>query len=230
MAGHGRRGRPNPVVTAKQTARVNRQILPFAHTIGMNERPGGGVWIYRIVSNVTDACVTTLIARAEAEECEPGFGARVAENQRRVFQIAYGVLGNAADTEDVAQETFIRAYQKFGWLREAEKFRAWVNRIAFRLALNRQRGQRRRTVRDTAWHVTEIGAAVDGAKDAEQQVMVNQLRREIEELPGKLRSVLQLSLVEEMGAEEVGAVLGIPAGTVRSRLHTARKLLLEAMK
>ena len=196
----------------------------------MNERPGGGVWIYRIVSNVTDACVTTLIARAEAEECEPGFGARVAENQRRVFQIAYGVLGNAADAEDVAQETFIRAYQKFGSLREAEKFRAWVNRIAFRLALNRQRGQRRRTVRDTAWHVTEIGAAVDGAKDAEQQVMVNQLRREIEELPGKLRSVLQLSLVEEMGAEEVGAMLGIPAGTVRSRLHTARKFLLEAMK
>jgi RNA polymerase sigma-70 factor (ECF subfamily) len=71
---------------------------------------------------------------------------------------------------------------------------------------------------------------VDGEKHAEEQVVLSQLRREVEELPEKFRSVLQLSLVEEMGAEEVGEMLGIPAGTVRSRLHTARKLLLEAMK
>ena len=229
-AGHGRRCRPKPAATARIDVRVNRQNLQFAHTIGVNERPGGGVWIYRIASNVTDACVTTLMASSEAENRAPGFGARVAENQRRVFQIVYGVLGNSADAEDVAQETFLHAYQKFPSLREAEKFRAWVNRIAFRLALNRQRGQRRRMARDSAWHVSEIGVTVDGEKNAEQQLTLNQLRREIEELPEKLRSVLQLSLVEEMGAEEVGAVLGIPAGTVRSRLHTARKLLLEAMK
>jgi RNA polymerase sigma-70 factor (ECF subfamily) len=179
---------------------------------------------------VTGACVTTFMTRTETDEREMGFGIRVKENQRRVFQIAYGVLGNSADAEDVAQETFLRAYQKFSSLREAERFRAWVNRIAFRLALNRQRGQRRRTVRDTAWHVAEAGTTVDGAKTAEQQVMVNRLRQEIEGLPEKLRSVLQLSLAEEMEAEDVGAVLGIPAGTVRSRLHTARKSLLEAMK
>jgi RNA polymerase sigma-70 factor (ECF subfamily) len=71
---------------------------------------------------------------------------------------------------------------------------------------------------------------VDGAKGAEQQVLLERLRREIERLPEKLRSVLQLSLVEEMDAADVGATLGIPAGTVRSRLHTARKLLLEVMK
>jgi RNA polymerase sigma-70 factor (ECF subfamily) len=173
--------------------------------------------------------VTISIAKA-AEEPESGFSVRVGENQRRVFQIAYGILGNPADAEDVAQETFLRAYQKFHSLREAEKFRAWVNRIAFRLALNRQRGQRRGMVRDKAWQVAETEIAVDGAKNAEQLVMLNQLRREIAGLPEKLRSVLQLSLAEEMEAEDVGAVLGIPAGTVRSRLHTARKLLLEAMK
>jgi RNA polymerase sigma-70 factor (ECF subfamily) len=84
--------------------------------------------------------------------------------------------------------------------------------------------------RDTAWHTTETRTMVDGAKDAEQHVMLERLRREIERLPRKLRSVLQLSLVEEMEAADVGAVLGIPAGTVRSRVHTARKLLLEVMK
>ena len=72
-------------------------------------------------SGVTGACVEALIARVEAKERGAAFGARVAENQRRVFQIAYGVLGNAADAEDVAQEAFLRAYQKFASLREAEK-------------------------------------------------------------------------------------------------------------
>ena len=161
---------------------------------------------------------------------EAGFGERIAENQRRVFQIAYSILGNAADAEDVAQEAFLRAYQKFGSLREAEKFRGWVNRIVFRLALNRKRGHRRRLTRDTTWKITETRAMVDGAKGAEQQIMLDKLRKEIERLPEKLRSVLQLSLVEEMDAADVGAMLGIPAGTVRSRLHTARKLLLEVMK
>ncbi len=71
---------------------------------------------------------------------------------------------------------------------------------------------------------------VDGAKEAEQQVMLERLRREIERLPEKLRSALQLSLVEEMEAADVGEVLGIPPGTVRSRVHTARKLLLEVMQ
>jgi RNA polymerase sigma-70 factor (ECF subfamily) len=174
--------------------------------------------------------VSALIARAEAQHPEAGFGERIAENQRRVFQIAYSVLGNAADAEDAAQEAFLRAYEKFDSLREAEKFRAWVNRIVFRLALNRKRGYRRRLARDTAWQNLETPAMVDGVKVAEQQVMLDRLRREIERLPEKFRSVLLLSLVEEMEAADVGAVLGIPAGTVRSRVHTARKLLLEVMQ
>jgi RNA polymerase sigma-70 factor (ECF subfamily) len=174
--------------------------------------------------------VSALIARAEAQDSGAGFGERIAENQRRVFQIAYSILGNSADAEDVAQEAFLRAYQKFASLREAEKFRAWVNRIVFRLALNRRRGYRRRLRRDTAWQIEVTPAMVDGAQVAEQRVMLDQLRREIERLPEKFRSVLQLSLVDEMEAADVGAVLGIPAGTVRSRVHTARKLLLEVMK
>jgi RNA polymerase sigma-70 factor (ECF subfamily) len=174
--------------------------------------------------------VSALIARADARCPEAGLGERIAENQRRVFQIAYSVLGNAADAEDVAQEAFLRAFQKSALLRDTEKFRGWVNRIVFRLALNRQRGHRRRLTRDTAWQMNETPTMVDGVKDAEQLVMLERLRREIEHLPEKLRSVLQLSIVDEMEAAEVGALLGIPAGTVRSRLHAARKLLLDVMK
>ena len=171
-----------------------------------------------------------LIARTDAEEREAGFAARVAENQRRVFHIAYGILGNRADAEDVSQETFLRAYQKLSSLRESEKFRAWVNRISFRLALNRQRGGRRRLTRETAWHTHGTGEPVNGLQNAEERVLLERLRNEIEGLPEKLRRALQLSIVEDMDAADVGVVLGIPAGTVRSRLHAARKLLLEAMK
>src|SRR5215467_9456753 len=147
--------------------------------------------------------VTSQFVMAAATEStfEAGFATRIAENQRRVFQIAYSVLGNSADAEDVAQEAFLRAHQKFASLREAEKFRVWVNRIVFRLALNQKRSYRRRLARDTAWQSVESPAMVDGAKVAEQQVMLGRLRREIERLPEKLRSALQLSLVEEMDAE-----------------------------
>jgi RNA polymerase sigma-70 factor (ECF subfamily) len=220
-----------PVRPEYLSSRTKCQLPTAAgRDIFLNGQTRCGVYTYRGKRGVTGACVSALIARAEVHTPEAGFGERITENQRRVFQIAYSILGNSADAEDVAQEAFLRAYQKFDSLREAEKFRAWVNRIVFRLALNRRRGYRRRLARDTAWQIAETRTMVDGAKDAEQQVLLDRLRREIERLPEKFQSVLRLSLVEEMDAADVGAVLGIPAGTVRSRLHTARKLLLEVMK
>ena len=176
--------------------------------------------------NSNDKKMETEAAMSEAQT---GFAERVEENQRRVFQIAYSVLGNRADAEEVAQEAFLSAYQNFRSLRDAEKFRGWVNRIAFRLALNRQRGTRRSLLRDTAYS-SSVPEASDGARQADDRVLLEQLRRTIEKLPETFRQVLQLAAVEEMDATQIGAVLGIPAGTVRSRLHAARKLLLEAMK
>jgi RNA polymerase sigma-70 factor (ECF subfamily) len=170
-----------------------------------------------------------MVTDAQMAEAETGFAARVAENQRRVFQIAYSVLGNAADAEEVAQESFLSAYRNFYSLREAARFRGWINRIAFRLALNRQRETRRRMVRDNTWHAGTPKAS-NAAGEMETQLLLQQLRRTLETLPERFRQVLQLSVVEDMDAGEIGAVLGIPAGTVRSRLHAARKLLLEAMK
>ena len=178
---------------------------------------------------VSGTYMDALTARTEAEQHESSFSRRMAENQRRVFQIAYGVLGSSADAEEVAQETFLRAYQKFGLLRDPQRFRFWVNRIAFRLALNRRRGLNRSMARETAWHSSAI-ESLDGAKNAEDHLLAQRLRDQIEQLPEKFRRVLQLSIVEDMDANDAAAVLGIPAGTVRSRLHTARKLLLEAMQ
>jgi len=175
------------------------------------------------------ACVHAILSTAANVREEADFAARLAETQRRVFQIALSVLRNPADAEEVAQEAYLQAYRRFSSLRDPARFRAWVGRIAFRLALNRLRTHRRRMARDTAWHGSQSDALADGARDAHNRLYLERLRAEIERLPEKLRAVLLLSTVEDMDAAEVAAVLEIPAGTVRSRLHLARKRLLEVM-
>src|SRR5712664_2430047 len=70
------------------------------------------------------------------------------ENAPLAFRVARGVLRNDADAEDVAQEALLRAYQRFARLRERTRFRAWLVRIAFRLALDRLRAVKRRQARE----------------------------------------------------------------------------------
>ena len=170
--------------------------------------------------------VQALARTAAAERDEPDFAALLAASQRRVFQIACGVLADAAEAEEVAQEAFLQAYRRLGSLRDPEKFRAWVARIALRLALNRRRARGRRLLRDTAWQAAQPATVEMPGTD---RLWLARVRAEIDRLPEKLRAVLLLSAVEGMEAAEVAALLEIPAGTVRSRLHRARKLLLEAL-
>lgn len=163
---------------------------------------------------------STAVGKADAD-----FPALVAASQRRVFQIAYGVLGDAGEAEEIAQEAFLQAYRRLASLRDPAKFRAWVGRIALRLALNRRRARGRQLVRDTAWQAVRPAVVEPGT----DRLWLERVRAEIERLPEKLRAVLLLSAVEDMEAAEVAAVLEIPVGTVRSRLHRARRLLLEAL-
>ncbi len=171
--------------------------------------------------------VQGLISGAAAGEREAEFAARVEQTQQRVFRVAYSVLLNAADAEEVAQDAFLRAYRRRSSLRDPAKFRSWVARIAFRLALNRRRAHGRRLARDAAWYAARPSAPGEGPPNEADDVSFEGIREEIDRLPEKLRVVLLLSAVEGMEAREVAGVLGIPAGTVRSRLHLARKRLLE---
>ena len=157
---------------------------------------------------------------------EKDFARLVAESQHRVVAIARGVLGNPQDAEEVAQDAFIRAYRFFESLREADKFRAWVNRIVFTLALNRRRATRRRLDRDTAWHQSLGDIPQQQGRSAVDKIFLSDVRAQIDSLPEKLRIVLVLCAIEDMEATEVAAALRIPTGTVRSRLHFARKQLL----
>lgn len=161
----------------------------------------------------------------EAEDTSE-FERRLRECRRVVYHVAFSVLGERADAEEIVQDAFLRAYRKLSSLREPEKFRAWVTRMSFRLALNRRRAASRAKYRDTAWLETTTPPARDAESIAAEREIQSRLRGEIDRLSQKLRAVLWLSAVEELSTRDIGEVLAIPEGTVRSRLHLARKELL----
>ncbi len=145
--------------------------------------------------------------------------------------MARGVLRNTADAEDVAQEALLRAYRWFDRLRDRNRFRAWLVRIAFRLALDRLRSGKRRELRDALWsqpeHQPHAATAEDLAASNEFQA---HLENALAELPEKLRLVLLLAAMEGHTIDEIAGMLGISAGTVKSRIFYARKQLAEKLR
>ena len=156
------------------------------------------------------------------------FERRVRENQRVVYQIAYSVLGNEADAEDVAQDTLVRAHAKLGGLRNPGKFRAWVSQISRRLALNRLRSDERARMRDTRVLADAAPVEVDGV--AMVRVFLALVHAVFVRLPATLRDVIRLCAIEGLDHGDVARIIGIPEGTVRSRLHLARQRLLKAIR
>jgi RNA polymerase sigma-70 factor (ECF subfamily) len=154
----------------------------------------------------------------------------VAETQRVVFAIAFAVLGNRDDAQDVTQDVFMTAFHKRSHLRDPERFRAWVARTSYRLALNRRRGQQRAQARDEAAALDHpTGVADDPYCLVAARMDDRRLRAAIDRLPDKLRAVVLLCAVDGLGSRTVGAALHIPEGTVRSRLHLGRKQLLRML-
>jgi RNA polymerase sigma-70 factor, ECF subfamily len=159
------------------------------------------------------------------------FEARLAECGPLAFRIAQGVLRNAADAEDVAQEALLRAYNKFDRLQDVTRFRGWLVRITFRLALDRWRSARRRERRETEWALPEQRHAPPTAEQitASNEFQVR-LELALDELPEKFRVVLLLASIQGYTLEEVATMLGVPVGTVKSRLFLARKRLAEKLR
>src|SRR5438552_8512197 len=159
------------------------------------------------------------------------FEERLAECGPLAYRVARGVLRNTADAEDVAQETLLRAYRPFDRLRDRTRFRAWLVRIALRLALDRLRSGKRRELRDTIWSQPEHQPPTRTAEDlAASKELQARLDNALAELPEKLRLVLLLAAMEGHTIEEIAGMLGISTGTVKSRIFYARKQLAEKLR
>jgi RNA polymerase sigma-70 factor (ECF subfamily) len=157
--------------------------------------------------------------------------ALVHEHARFVFKVAYAVLRNHQDTEDAVQETFLRVMRHRRDLKEVRNARAWLARIAWRIAVDRARSTQSNRLLSSAEVITdELSVAEAGA---EQMLISTQMlgiaEKLIAGLPSDFRDVLRLSSVDEMTSAEIAVVLAIPEATVRTRLARARKLLKEKM-
>jgi RNA polymerase sigma-70 factor (ECF subfamily) len=155
------------------------------------------------------------------------FEERLRDSGTLAFRVAYGVLRHREDAEDVAQDALAKAYRSFRQLRDRERFRAWLVRVTWRLAIDRRRGDRRRFAREDRVDVPSEATTEQAAVDRERAA---HLWNAIDALPDKLRLVIVLSGIEGHDTREVGSLLGIPEGTVRSRLFTARRVLAERLQ
>jgi RNA polymerase sigma-70 factor (ECF subfamily) len=177
----------------------------------MNDRVAR--WPDRLVSTVPDL--------------DQDFADRVTDSSRLAFGIAYGVLRNREDAEEIAQEAFARAFRRIGQLRDRLRFRAWLSRMTWRLAIDRWRADRRRQAREQVdvgvWRPSTEEVAV--ARERSRHVWLA-----IDGLPEKLRIVMVLSAIEGHDTREVASLLGIPEGTVKSRLFLGRRQLAERLR
>jgi RNA polymerase sigma-70 factor (ECF subfamily) len=172
-----------------------------------------------------------LAHEAAQADTKREFEERLAECGPLAYRVARGVLRNTADAEDVAQEALLRAYRQFNRLRDRNRFRGWLVRITFRIALDRLRSGKRRELRDTLWSQPEHQPRVANAEDiaASNEFQVH-LDRAVAELPEKLRLALLLTAMDGHTIDEIATMLVIPVGTVKSRIFLARKRLAEKLR
>lgn len=159
---------------------------------------------------------------------EREFEVRLVETSRLAFRVAFSVLRHQQDAEDVAQESFTKAYRHFASLRDRDRFRAWLVRTVWRTALDRQRANRRRGAHELAVEPEALVGAASPSRETSAEH--GALWRAIDALPEKLRVVIVLASIEGHDVAQVGTLLGIPAGTVKSRLFLARQRLREALQ
>jgi RNA polymerase sigma factor (sigma-70 family) len=120
------------------------------------------------------------------------FETRLAETSTLAFRVAFAVLRNSEDAEDIAQESFAKAYRNFRQLRDRDRFRAWLVRMTWRMAISRLRSDRRRAVREFV--PIELPKVETPVQKVIERERAEKLWRAIDALPEKLRLVVVLAL------------------------------------
>ena len=170
-----------------------------------------------------------LIKRCLAGDLD-AFRDLIEPHQASVFRIALSVLGNREEAEEATQDTFVRVYRGLHSFRGDAAFRGWVCRVAVNTCYNASRRARRRRAVEKAmdpWILPETGSGDKASPESEtaDREIGRKLRELIRKLPEKLHEVVVLSYLRDLSHDEIADALGIPRGTVKSRLHLARERL-----
>lgn len=166
-----------------------------------------------------------LIERSRNGE-SAAFGVLVERYQRRVVGVALAVVHNQDDAVELAQETFVRAYENLSKFESRSSFSTWLYRIAANLAIDFWRREGRHVVLRGEDAESEIGripsAQGDSFKEFSRAELSERLNKALGELTSEHRAVILLREVEGLSYDEISDILQVPRGTVMSRLHYAR--------
>jgi RNA polymerase sigma-70 factor (ECF subfamily) len=172
-----------------------------------------------------------FVQRAQSGDID-AFGVLVAAHQEFVYNLALRALGNPPDAEDIAQETFIRAWLALPGFRRRARFRTWLYRITTNLCYNRLPRLRRELA---ALDENEAAGLPDNALE---EVSANMeagerrafLHRKIEALPEAYRLLITLRYQQDLSYEDIATVTSLPLGTVKTGLFRAKARLRKALR
>ena len=158
--------------------------------------------------------------------------------QGRIYSVVYGMLRNPEDSKEVAQEAFVKAYQKLSTFRLESKFYTWLCRIAINLSIDLLRKRKRRDhsefdegigARDSSGEILDMYNSERPDKALERSELHTKIIQEVEKLPAEQKQAIVLREIDGLSYREISEIMNIPEGTVMSRLFYARKKLQEAL-
>lgn len=155
-----------------------------------------------------------------------------------IFNMIYQMVKNHDETEDLVQETFIKAFNSLNSYNEQYAFSTWLYKIAFNNCIDSLRKRKLKTMSiDTPIKLNESEVQMeikDNSETPEQNYIYNekkeQIQNSIDELPEKYRKTILLRHKEEKSYEEISEILNIPIGTVKARIFRAREMLKKKLK
>ncbi|MCM1039036.1 MAG: RNA polymerase sigma factor [Roseburia sp.] len=164
------------------------------------------------------------------EGSRAAFDALYEKYRNPALHTAYLITGNLADSEDIVQDTFVKIYLHSAKLKNNSGFKAWMMRILVRTAWRSARKKSREIPDEEAVSRAQDRIEPSTLDEVMQREEAERLGAVVKTLPVKQRVVVILFYYNELSVSEIAGMLGIMEGTVKSRLHTARKYMKKALE
>ncbi len=158
------------------------------------------------------------------------FEAIIMKYQKKIYFLCYRMTNDHDTADDLAQETFVKAYFNLGSFREGEPFYPWLRRIAINLTLNYMRDRKREI--PLTYHSSKLSnsSPMEDINNPAPDLIEEKIQSAVKSLPADLKSVFVLRYQEKLSYKEISKTLRVPIGTVMSRLNRARERLKIALK
>jgi RNA polymerase sigma-70 factor, ECF subfamily len=207
-------------------------LLPNSSVPSRDKAETSGNLLLKKQSNQSEEVVSEGISDAECvrriHEGEiAAFEILVRRHQKTIFNLLYRMLGDYDEAAEISQEAFLSAYRSIGQFRGDANFSTWLYRIALNHASTRRRSLAKWQQRTVPIETTETVSErdIDPAENVEQKEIQEQVQRALKGLEPDDAAIILLKDLQDVSYEEVARVLAVPVGTVKSRLHRARRAL-----